>query len=146
MKRAMVVAVLLSAALWSPGHGQEIVPLKGGPPPSAWMRLGDAGSVRMGRGTFCWIGTCADLFGPLKGQRLPRVQVPKGTPITFRFKFRLDDLSISRDNRPVERKRNFEQTPRKFKWTANRSGLYSVFVRDAKDKGDVSYQFKLRVW
>jgi hypothetical protein len=144
VKRVAMAAVLWAGVVVAGGDGEpsaDAAARRRRPPPNAWVGIGDAGSVRLFRGSFCWNITCADF---VNFDDAPRIQVAKGTRLTFRLKFKPEDVFLQ----DLERDRVVKRiTPRrKFSWTVKRSSLYDIFVRDAKDRGDVSYVFKLRVW
>jgi hypothetical protein len=147
MKRIALAVVVFVGVLLAGRDGQVSVDAAGfarrRTPPQAWVRIGDSGSVRLFRGTFCWNGTCADFFN-YDDAPFTRIQVPKGTRLTFRLKFRPEDVFLQ-DLRRDKVVRKLAPR-RKFSWTAKRTSLYDIFARDAKERGDVSYVFKLRVW
>jgi hypothetical protein len=146
LKSVALVAVVLAAVLLACGDGRssaDAAARRRQTPPNAWVRIGNSGSVRLFRGTFCWRATCADFFN-YDDAPFPRIQVRKGTRLTFRLKFKPEEVFLE----DIRRDRVIKKlTPkRKFRWTVKRTSLYDIFVRDAKERGDVSYVFKLRVW
>lgn len=86
-----LIAILLFSLVFTV-NGCSNVPAKddkmqGDKPPDAYIEI-DNEHYKMGRGSYCWNGTCIDVAGPVEllADEMP-IQVQPGDEITFKMDF-----------------------------------------------------------